>query len=780
MAVSALSFPFVVLDTETTGFVPRTHRVIEYACMVSQNGAITSAFEQLFSGSDLPPMIQVLTRIRPDDVVQAPTFAQCLEQIRNLIPAGAVIVGQNVQFDIGMLKGEGLDLSHHPYLDTAMLASLVYPELESYSLPYLSATLGLNHTPAHRAMGDVRATYELLQKTVARLQAMTGADRTVLLEQLAKGPEGWRILGHALSAAEPQGPAFSVRSLSQSGTGTVDRGATQITAAKDRTVTILDEPFDERLLPRLLRGAMAESSFTTCVAVKNLRIALEQLPDDLLTTIADGRIQVIYPPHALLDHAALETLTAQPAYTSDETTVALKCLWTGARNRYDLALHGTEESVWNGKLRSTALGHAYIQQFATSAHVCLLEHRELLHILDTPDHPGHRLLGATTHVIIDDASMLEDTTTRAFGWFCSTDDLRAASTTEPLLGKFVDTLQLWIEQVRSGQDVRYITGQDLIRPETKGLREQLSSLRELPLPEQTQRALEHLSHLLTPERLADRVCYIEVTRNGNQILQSVPLRIGELLWKTLFTTCRTTLLIPAHSHTMLPEILPGTLAAGLGALQGDAKDLQTHLPIATPTDTSLEQLLTNPPAGKTIILLPGRQTIENMYVKYTESLERQNVTLICQGLSGGLGRMQAEFRAATGTAVWLLTPWMFEGVDMPSGSVDRLYINTLPFDYPSHPIYSQRSQCYGDAFTDYSLPRLLHRLFRLLRVFARVRTASGQVNVVDDRLFSKKYGERVRAYLAAMSSIHARASAATAAKPRPAKRKPDGPQQSLF
>jgi ATP-dependent DNA helicase DinG len=171
------------------------------------------------------------------------------------------------------------------------------------------------------------------------------------------------------------------------------------------------------------------------------------------------------------------------------------------------------------------------------------------------------------------------------------------------------------------------------------------------------------------------------------------------------------------------------------------------LPISFEPKPTLEEVLLNPPSGKTVILLPGRGAIEDLYVKYMEKLEAQGTTLICQGLSGGMGRMQAEFVAAKAPAIWLITPWMFEGADMPLGTVDHLLLKTLPFDHPSHAVLSRRAQHYRDPFNEYSLPRLLHRLFRLLRTFSRIKTPAGDVRILDDRVSTKAYGKIVKGYV---------------------------------
>ena len=117
--------------------------------------------------------MEVLTRIRQEDVTGKRKFSDCVDEVRAVIGEETLIVGQNVQFDLGMLKGSGLDLTDRAWIDTSMLASLVFPELESYSLGYVSEVLKLDHSPKHRALGDVRATLELLSRCWERLLEMT-------------------------------------------------------------------------------------------------------------------------------------------------------------------------------------------------------------------------------------------------------------------------------------------------------------------------------------------------------------------------------------------------------------------------------------------------------------------------------------------------------------------------------------------------------------------------------------------------------------------------------
>ena len=93
------SFPFVVLDTETTGLLPRTDHVLELAIMRYEQGEKVAEYESLFSvKKEIPPHVQVLTRVRSSDLSGKPTVTDEKKEFEKLLE-GAVIVGHNILFN---------------------------------------------------------------------------------------------------------------------------------------------------------------------------------------------------------------------------------------------------------------------------------------------------------------------------------------------------------------------------------------------------------------------------------------------------------------------------------------------------------------------------------------------------------------------------------------------------------------------------------------------------------------------------------------------------------
>ncbi|MBI3332058.1 hypothetical protein HYZ99_03810 [Candidatus Peregrinibacteria bacterium] len=760
------SFPFVILDTETTGFVPRVHRIIEFASVRVEKGAIVDTYDQLFATKEIPPVVQALTRIRPADLAGKPTVLEKKEEILEHIGRDTVIVGQNISYDLAMLKGEGIDLTDRHWIDTSMLASIVFPELESYSLGYLSKALELEHMPPHRALGDVRATMGLLAVCYERFLEVPSDLQEIGQIIMQRSSPGYRAFFDALpEPKKKKAPKWLQKHILEGkevGSGTarpndsVGRVIPKLPKPDKGTVELIEETLEPNVLDHLIAAALRDEQTTHWIAVKNLEATVYR------RKFPKG-VRVLHPPFLLPDRDAVKRFAQQETYTEDEATLAIKLAWYEPAVRSDFPLHGSEDAVWSAKIACTEASPTYLEQFHDLPTVVLLDHRQLLTFLADPNHPAHEVLGKDSHIVITDASMLEDTATKAYGWYAGVDDLRAGAVGHPLLTKFVDLLQLWVEKTRHFQDLRYVTKGDLTTPETKGLRDQLEVLVEEKLPPRIDLMLRALADFLEPEALGDRIAWIETRQNGSQSLQSVPDRIGNLLKQHLYGQFSTSLLIPAESSETHKEIIP--LGTTTRTSQLALPPLQT--PIHFPEESSLETYLTDPPRGKTVLLIPSKSAIEDMFVKHVERLEAQGVTLICQGTSGGQGRMQAEFQASRAPVLWLMTPWTFEGIDLMPQTIDHLVLQTLPFDHPSHAVLSKRAHHFRNAFEEYSLARLEHRLFRLLRTFSRFRTKKGDVSVLDERIRSKDYGKRVARYLE-----HFASGAVEEKEPRPAKKIP--------
>ena len=199
-----LPLQLVVVDTETTGLDPVRDRVIDIgAVRLDADLRTTGSWGTLVDpGRALPLQITRLTGIAQSDLDSAPSFAQAYDELREF--AGeALVVGQNIAFDIAMLAAAAARCGAPPpptrTFDTLEAALLLYPEFDRHGLGSMAATLGLGEAP-HRALPDAQVTAALL-RALRRRAADLSADERRLLEAAAWAP--LRLLDTLGSGDEP-------------------------------------------------------------------------------------------------------------------------------------------------------------------------------------------------------------------------------------------------------------------------------------------------------------------------------------------------------------------------------------------------------------------------------------------------------------------------------------------------------------------------------------------------------------------------------------------------
>lgn len=160
---------FAIVDIETTGGAPTGGGITEIAVLIHDGESIVREYQTLINPEHaIPTYITGLTGIDNFMVRKAPTFAQVLEEIWELLE-GRVFVAHQVNFDFSFIREaflkEGRDLKSEK-LCTVRLSRKAFPGLSSYSLGRLCETQGIPITARHRAMGDARATAILFDRMI--------------------------------------------------------------------------------------------------------------------------------------------------------------------------------------------------------------------------------------------------------------------------------------------------------------------------------------------------------------------------------------------------------------------------------------------------------------------------------------------------------------------------------------------------------------------------------------------------------------------------------------
>jgi DNA polymerase III subunit epsilon len=160
---------YAVIDTETTGLLPgHRHRVIEIAVvLLDARGRLEHEWVTLLNPQrDLGP--QHIHGILTADVLAAPEFRDVSAHLAGLL-AGRMVVGHNVEFDLGFLRAEfaragyAVPLITERAMCTMALAGYLYPGAKR-TLGACCAAAGIPLEGWHSALADTRATALLFER----------------------------------------------------------------------------------------------------------------------------------------------------------------------------------------------------------------------------------------------------------------------------------------------------------------------------------------------------------------------------------------------------------------------------------------------------------------------------------------------------------------------------------------------------------------------------------------------------------------------------------------
>ncbi|MET9020308.1 DEDD exonuclease domain-containing protein [Actinopolymorpha sp. NPDC004070] len=166
---------FCVVDLETTGSSPQQAGITEIGAVKVRAGEVLGEFQTLVNpGSAIPPFIAVLTGITDSMVASAPPLGAALPAFLEFAH-GCVLVAHNAPFDVGFLRAaaqeHGRPWPSFEVLDTARLARrvLTRDDAPNCKLATLARFFRSGTVPQHRALGDARATVDVLHGLFERL-----------------------------------------------------------------------------------------------------------------------------------------------------------------------------------------------------------------------------------------------------------------------------------------------------------------------------------------------------------------------------------------------------------------------------------------------------------------------------------------------------------------------------------------------------------------------------------------------------------------------------------
>lgn len=167
---------YAVVDLETTGTDPQVDRMIQFGCVLVQDGKIIGDFSTDINPQQaIPKRIVHLTKITNQRVSKAPPLEDIAETLYQLLD-GCVFVAHNVHFDYQFLKEElvrcGQPALSIDAIDTVELVQIFYPTLSSFRLTDIAQQLSLSHDRPHQADSDAYVTAEILLKTIEKMDQL--------------------------------------------------------------------------------------------------------------------------------------------------------------------------------------------------------------------------------------------------------------------------------------------------------------------------------------------------------------------------------------------------------------------------------------------------------------------------------------------------------------------------------------------------------------------------------------------------------------------------------
>lgn len=160
---------YAVIDLETTGFSPaRGDRIVEVSVvLVDDAGRIEGEWTTLVNPQRDVGATHV-HGIRASDVVDAPLFGEIAPHLVSIL-GGRALVAHNQEFDLRFLRAE---LSTHGFTlppAYAAICTMLWARrtFGAAKLNDVCSALGIRHDAAHAALGDARATAEVLAVLMA-------------------------------------------------------------------------------------------------------------------------------------------------------------------------------------------------------------------------------------------------------------------------------------------------------------------------------------------------------------------------------------------------------------------------------------------------------------------------------------------------------------------------------------------------------------------------------------------------------------------------------------
>jgi DNA polymerase III epsilon subunit family exonuclease len=166
---------YVVIDLETTGLSPEYSDIVELSAVRFADFEPAETFSTLVRPArGINYRASLINGITEEMVENAPTIGEVKDGFLRFIANDRVLVGQNIQFDLGFLRRNGMYLPEQRYkfYDTMHMARrhLCRDEVKNHRLDTLCEYYRIENKDAHRGVSDCIATGKLFARLVQEME----------------------------------------------------------------------------------------------------------------------------------------------------------------------------------------------------------------------------------------------------------------------------------------------------------------------------------------------------------------------------------------------------------------------------------------------------------------------------------------------------------------------------------------------------------------------------------------------------------------------------------
>ncbi len=254
----------------------------------------------------------------------------------------------------------------------------------------------------------------------------------------------------------------------------------------------------------------------------------------------------------------------------------------------------------------------------------------------------------------------------------------------------------------------------------------------------------------------ETIYWIEISPVNNRLsLNSAPLHVGNLIEKMLWHEKESIIVTSAtltadNSFDYIRDRLSADEAEEL--VVGSPFDYENSVLLFIPNDipdpnqgsaqhmvdTTLINLC-KAVGGRTLALFTSYAQLKRTSNDIAPELQKAGITIYEQGEGASASSLLETFRE-TDQAILLGTRSFWEGVDIQGEKLSVVVIVKLPFDVPSDPIFSARSEGFENPFNQYSLPEAILKFRQGFGRLIRSQSDRGVVVILDNRVLTKRYG----------------------------------------